>query len=92
MQKTLWSEIPEFKLWLSKNNQPKIVQNIENKSLGPFKTIELQASAIEEVKEGIIANIARKKQEWLNKKAVDQVVRITTSYRKQSNQKKKQQD
>lgn len=90
MQNTLCLEIFKFKLWLSKNNQPKIVQNIENKFLGSFKIIKLQASAIKEVKEEIITNIAYKKQKWLGKKAAHQVMEITTFYKKKSNQKKKQ--
>ncbi len=41
MQETSCSEILEFKTWLSKNNWPKMVQNVEDKHLGPFKTLEL---------------------------------------------------
>ncbi|MCJ1349512.1 hypothetical protein MMC31_007753, partial [Peltigera leucophlebia] len=70
----------------------KMVQDVENKSLGLFKTIELQASAIEKVRGEIIANIARKKQEWLDKRAADRAVGIITSYKKQPDWKKKQQD
>ena len=40
-----------------------MVQNVENKHLGPFKTIELQASTTQQVRDVIIANIAREKQE-----------------------------
>ncbi len=40
----------------------------------------------------IIANIACEKQEWLNKRAADRAVGIITSYKKQPNWKKKQQD
>ena len=57
MQETLCSEILKFQIWLSENNCSKIVQDVENKSLGLFKTIELQASTIENVKVRIIANI-----------------------------------
>lgn len=81
MQKTLCSEISEFKIWLSKNNWLKIVQDVENKSLSLFKTVEFQASAIEKVRKGIIDNIMYKKQEWLDKRAADRAVRITTSYK-----------
>lgn len=61
IQKILCSEISKLKLQLSKNHQLKIVQNIENKFLGLFKTVKFQASAIKEIKEGIIANIVQKK-------------------------------
>ncbi|MCJ1346581.1 hypothetical protein MMC31_004799 [Peltigera leucophlebia] len=71
MQETLCSEIPKFKIWLSENDWPKMVQDVKNKFLGPFKTVELQASAIEKVRGGIIADIAREKQEWLDKRAAD---------------------
>ncbi len=66
-----------------------MVQNVEDKHLGPFKTIELQASATQQVRDVIIANIAYEKQEWLDKRAADRAVGITTSYRKQPNWKKK---
>ena len=57
MQKTSYSEISEFKTWLSKNNLPKMVQNVENKYLGLFKTVKLQASTNQQIKDMIIANI-----------------------------------
>ncbi len=92
MQETLCSEILEFKTWLLENNWPKIVQNIEDKHLGPFKTVELQASATQQVRDVIIANIARENTEMLDKRAADRAVGITTSYRKQPDWNKKQQD
>lgn len=39
-----------------------MVQNVENKVLDLFQTVELQASTIEKVKEEIIASIVQKKQ------------------------------
>lgn len=46
MQDTLYSEISEFKTWLSKNNQSKIVENIEDKYLNLFKIIQLWTNTI----------------------------------------------
>ncbi len=62
MQEISCSEISKFKTWLSENNWPKMVQNVEDKYLGLFKTIELQASATQQVGDVIIADIAREKQ------------------------------
>ncbi len=69
-----------------------MVQNIEDKYLGPFETVELQASATQQVRDVIIADIAHEKQEWLDKRAADRAVGIRTLYRKQLNWKKKLQD
>lgn len=66
-----------------------IVQDIENKFLGLFKTLVLQVSIIEEVKEGIITNIICGKQEQLDKRPANRVISIITSYKKKLNQKKK---
>ena len=41
MQETLCSEILKFKTWLSENNWPKIVQNVEDKYLSSFKNVKL---------------------------------------------------
>ncbi len=66
-----------------------MVQNVEDKHLGLFKTIKLQTSATQQVRDVIIAVIACEKQEWFDKKAADRAVKITISYRKQSDWKKK---
>ncbi len=92
MQKTSCSEISESKTWLSEKNWPKIVQNIVDKYLGPLKIVKSQASTTKQVRDMIIADITCEKQEWLNKRVADQAVGITTSYRKQPDWKKKQQD
>lgn len=39
-----------------------MVENVENKYLGPFKIIQLWASATEQVRDEIITNIACEKQ------------------------------
>lgn len=70
LQKSSCSVISEFKTWLSRNNWPKIVTNIENQNLGLFKSVDLQTS------------ITHKKQKCLNTKATNQGMGITTSYRK----------
>ncbi len=67
-----------------------MVQNVEDKHLSPFKTVKLQASATQQVRDVIIADIAHEKQEWLDKKAANRAVGIITSYRKQFDWKKKQ--
>lgn len=59
-----------------------MVEHIENKSLSLFKTVKLLACAIEKIKKAIITNIAYKKQKWLDKRAANQVIGITTSYKK----------
>lgn len=41
MEKTLYSEIAKFKIRLLENNWLKIIQNVENESLGLFKIIKL---------------------------------------------------
>lgn len=82
MQDISSSEIPEFKTWLSENNWPKMIENVKDKYLGQFKIIQLWASITEQVKDEIITNIACEKQEWLDKRAADYVVKITTSYKK----------
>lgn len=48
-----------------------MVQNVKNKFLCLFKTIEFRASAIKKIKQEIIANIIYKKQKQLDKKAVN---------------------
>lgn len=44
------------------------------------------------MRDEIITNIAHKKQKWLNKRAADRAIEITTSYRRQLDWKKNQQD
>ncbi len=63
MQETSCSKISEFKTWLSENNWPKMVQNVEEKYLDPFKTVKLQASATQQVRNVIITDIAHEKKE-----------------------------
>lgn len=65
-----------------------MVQNIKNKYLRLFKTVKLQVSTTQQVRDEIITNITRKKQELLDKKAANLAVGIITLYKKQLDQKK----
>ena len=66
-----------------------MVKNIEDKYLSPFKIIQLWASAIEQVRDEIITNIIYEKQKWLDKRVADCTMEIITSYKWQSDWKKK---
>lgn len=61
MQDSSCSEIPKFKTGLSENNWPKMVKNIKDKYLSPFKIIQLQVNITKKIKDEIITNILCKK-------------------------------
>ena len=68
MHGTSCSTLPEFKAWLSRNDWPSMVDNVEKEYLDPFKVVELRDHATQEVEGEIDAAIELEKTAWLEGK------------------------
>lgn len=68
--------IDSFKTWLLTNDWPKMVHTMEKTCLGAFKSTELYSAAAEASRDNILADIARDKQAWQDKKEQDCVAGI----------------
>lgn len=53
MYDTLCRDIPVFKAWLSTNNWPDMIKNIEKDYLNPFKPLELRDRAAQKMEGNI---------------------------------------
>lgn len=72
------ADLRSFKKWLSENDWPNVIEEVEAAHLGAFKSAEADAAASEALHDEVSAAIAQEKSDWLEGRARDRRSGIIT--------------